>query len=124
MTKVLYIEDNDINRFVFQKMIEGYADVSLANNGYEGLKTLENGNFDLIFLDLNLNDSSMDGFEVIKRIRERSLLDNGRQKVIALTAYVSPEWRNRCSEAGFDGFVGKPIKPEEIKQYVDNKLAN
>ena len=123
MNRILYIEDNDINRFVFQKMVDGYAEVDLANDGYEGLDKLRGGCYDIVYLDLNLNDDNMDGFEVLRIMKEEKLKQNDMPKVIAMTAYVSQDWQNKCREAGFDGFIGKPINPDQVRESVKGQVS-
>lgn len=120
MNKVLYIEDNEINRIVFKKLTEKHAEVDMASDGYEGLEKIRNNQFDIVYLDLNLNDENMDGFDVIRNMQEEGLINNGKPKLIAITAYASDEWKQKCFDAGFDDYMTKPISPLGMEKSVNS----
>lgn len=107
--RVLVVEDDPDNRTVIERLlrlagvgpdsyaaIEGDAAAYLALSGEE---------FDLVFLDLQL--PKKDGYAILGEIRADERL--AATRVVALTANVSRREVERCREAGFDGFIGKPI---------------
>jgi CheY-like chemotaxis protein len=108
------VEDNLVNQMVAQGVLQdlGYH-VELAGNGSEGLAALENGRFDAVLMDCHMPE--MDGFEATRLLREREALD-GRTPVIAMTAGVLTEDRERCRTAGMDDFVAKPIDVEHLRR--------
>ncbi|MCP3957303.1 MAG: ammonium transporter [bacterium] len=107
--RALVVEDNRINQVVAQGMLERWQIVSeIASSGTEALAALEEQAFDLVLLDMNMPD--MDGFEVTAAIREADRESGGHIPVIAMTANVLPGDRERCLEAGMDGYVAKPIE--------------
>jgi len=69
----------------------------------------------MVLLDIQLPDS--DGFEVLRQLR----YINPKVKVIAQTAYVSEKDKNMCYEAGFDGYIAKPIDNKKLLEMI-NKL--
>lgn len=121
--KVLYIEDNDINRFVFTKMLDGIANIYVASNGEEGLNLLDSNKFEYIFLDLNLGDE-MDGFEILKFIESSGYRKNNNPKIIAITAYVSDEWEEKCKSEGFDSYISKPVTPKNLRDIITQNSLN
>jgi two-component system, cell cycle response regulator DivK len=107
--RVLVVEDDPDNRTVIERLllisgvskdsyvaIEGDAAAYIASSGRS---------FDLIFLDLQL--PKKDGYAILGEIRSDPSL--AALRVVALTANVSRREVERCREAGFDGFIGKPI---------------
>jgi two-component system sensor histidine kinase/response regulator len=73
---------------------------------------LEQSAFDLLLLDVNMPE--MDGFEVIRTIREREKNSGNHLRVIALTALSGKRDRERCIEAGMDDFLAKPVRTAEV----------
>jgi len=110
---VLVAEDNKFNQHVIQRMLErrGHA-VQVVQNGRETLAALEQSAFDLLLLDVNMPE--MDGFEVIRAIREREKTGGKHLHVIALTALSGKGDRQRSIEAGMDDFLGKPVRAAEV----------
>lgn len=114
--KILYIEDNYINRLVVQKILQPMGDVKLAVDGPEALKLAGEENFDLFLVDINLNDPEMDGIDVMRLLKNDP---RHKQSVfIALTAYTGEAWRKKCIDSGFDNFYSKPIIPDELVKII------
>ncbi len=112
---VLVVEDNLINQFVAQKLLErSGARVTLASNGREALALFQKESFDLIFMDCQM--PVMDGFEATRRIR--SLECDSHIPIVAMTASSFTSDREACLAAGMDDFVGKPVTEERIKQII------
>jgi two-component system, sensor histidine kinase and response regulator len=111
--KVLVAEDNKFNQQVIQRMLErrGHT-VQVVPNGSETLAALEQSAFDLLLLDVNM--PQMDGFEVIRAVREREQTSGNHLHVIALTALSGKRDRQRCIEAGMDDFLVKPVRAAEV----------
>jgi PAS domain S-box-containing protein len=105
---ILVAEDNVVNQQVIDRMLArlGY-DADVVANGKEVLDALEHRAYDLILMDLHMPE--MDGLEATKRIVSDASLDP-RPRIVALTAGVLDETRNRCLEAGMDDFLGKPLR--------------
>ncbi len=107
---ILYIEDNQINRFVFEKRIKkcnGFF-VKTVESPEEGIQEACSGKYNHVFIDINLNHPRLDGFDVLTAIRES---DSQPEQVFALTSYSGADWRRKCLEAGFDDFLEKPFDP-------------
>ena len=111
--QVLVAEDNRFNQLVIQRMLErrGHT-VRVVPDGSEALAALEQSTFDLLLLDVNMPE--MDGFEVIRAVRERERTSGKHLRVIALTALSGTVDRHRCIEGGMDDFLVKPVRAAEV----------
>ena len=115
--RVLLAEDNLINQKVAARMLEkqGYQ-VTIAANGQEAISAWEREKFDLILMDVQM--PGMDGLEATAEIRKRETLLDDHVPIVALTAHALTGYRDRCVEAGMDGYVSKPIRAEELKREI------
>jgi len=124
--RVLLAEDNLVNQRVGTRLLEkrGHR-VVIAGNGREALLALEKERFDLVFMDMQMPE--MDGFEATAAIREKEKGTEIHQEVIALTAHAMTGYRERCLAAGMDGYLSKPILPQELdnllQKYVDRRMG-
>jgi len=111
--RILLAEDNQVNQRLAMRLLEkrGHR-VTLAGNGQEAVAAVEQGTFDLVLMDLQMPE--MDGFEATAALREREKETGNHLPVIALTAHALKGDRERCLEAGMDGYLSKPIRPEEL----------
>ncbi|MFH1146531.1 MAG: response regulator [Pseudomonadota bacterium] len=111
--RILLAEDNPANRKLVLKILEKHGcNVSTAGNGKEVLDLMERDPFDLILMDIQM--PVMDGLETARVIRSQERLTGKRVRIIAMTAHAMKEHRERCLEAGMDGFISKPIKLSEL----------
>lgn len=104
----LIIDDVKLNLVVGKKSLERKGlKVQSALSGQEALQ-MDLSQFQIVFLDLHMPE--MDGFEVIGALRSRHF----KGPIIALTADVSHSVKQRIATCGFDGFLAKPFKDEEL----------
>ncbi|MDE2503085.1 MAG: response regulator, partial [Burkholderiales bacterium] len=105
--RILVAEDNPINQQVVCAMLERQGlKVQLVDNGAAALAAMQEGEFDLVLMDCQM--PVMDGYEATRRIRA-ARPQGPRIPIVALTANVMAEDRQRCTDAGMDGYVAKPI---------------
>jgi len=111
--RILLAEDNVVNRAVATGILkkQGHA-LSHAENGREALKAMTNESFDLVFMDVQMPE--MDGLDATRRIRELERERGGHTPIVAMTAHAMAGDRERCLEAGMDGYVSKPLKKEDL----------
>ena len=116
--RILIGEDGLVNQLVAQEMLTqcGYT-VSVAKNGREVLEAFERDSFDLILMDVQMPE--IDGLEATRMIRELEQEKGGHIPIIAMTASAMKGDRERCLEAGMDGYVAKPIKSDTLYAAVD-----
>ncbi|HWZ34886.1 MAG TPA: response regulator, partial [Mucilaginibacter sp.] len=115
--RILVADDNEFNRQLIGKILKkrGFFNVDMAHNGYEVIEKIQLYSYDLILMDLNMPE--LDGYETTVAIRS---LNNDKRKIpiIAVTAYVSSEQRDKCMKHGMDDFIAKPIDPDEFYRKV------
>jgi PAS domain S-box-containing protein len=118
--RVLLVEDNLVNQKVASLLLTKLGcRVTIANSGVEACSALENASFDVVLMDCQMPD--MDGFEATRIIRQRET--NQRTPIIALTAGVLKEERDRCYAAGMDDFLAKPIVRRDLEAALENWLS-
>ncbi len=119
---VLLAEDNAVNQRLAVRLLEkrGHR-VTVAGNGREALIALEKEKFDLIFMDVQMPE--MDGLEATAAIREKEKSSGLHQPIIALTAHAMKGDREQCLAAGMDGYLTKPIRPQELDDILEGYLA-
>lgn len=116
---LLVVEDDEINRFVVESMLDQLqVKAEYLANGQECVDAIVNGSTpSLILMDLQM--PVMNGIEATKRIREwEGETKRARTPIIALTANVFDADRERCTAAGMDGFLGKPVKMDELRKII------
>ncbi|HMJ90159.1 MAG TPA: response regulator [Candidatus Acidoferrum sp.] len=117
--KILVTDDNIINQKVASRLLQqmGYA-AEIASSGPEALTAIERGNYDLVFMDIQM--PGMDGMETTRRIRAAEQ-QHGRRPiiVIAMTANAMVGDRERCLSAGMDEYVSKPVRPEALQTMIE-----
>ncbi len=110
--RVLVVEDNAVNRLVARRMLERLGhQVSEAEGGEQALEMTARCQFDLVLMDCQM--PGMDGFSATRALRLRPGTD-GQVTVIALTASAQAEDRQRCLDAGMNGFLAKPLDPAAL----------
>ncbi|HWG42328.1 MAG TPA: PAS domain S-box protein [Gemmataceae bacterium] len=119
--RILLAEDNMVNQRVAMRILEkrGHS-VVLAHNGKEVLALLERETFDLVLMDLEMPE--MGGFEATANIRQRERATDRHIPILALTAHAMKGDRERCLQAGMDGYVAKPIQARELFQAIAELL--
>jgi signal transduction histidine kinase/CheY-like chemotaxis protein len=114
--RVLVVEDNATNRLVATRMLGQLgAEVATAENGAEGVCAVERGDFDLVFMDIQM--PVMDGVEATRRIRAMPR-PKGQVPIVATTANVMPDQLARYRDCGVTGVVAKPISPAALLSEV------
>jgi len=116
--RILIAEDNLTNQKVIGKILERAGhEAQLVMNGEEALNALEKEKFDLVLLDLHM--PVMGGLEAAKIYRFTGD-EASRKPLVALTADATQESRKACEEAGFDGYLTKPIEVQKLLELVDS----
>ena len=115
MTKILLVEDNEMNRDMLSRRLErrGYT-VVMAVDGEQGVAMAKSELPDLILMDMSL--PLIDGWEATRRIRQEPT--TATVPVIALTAHVMEGDRERAMEAGCNDYDVKPIELPRLLQKI------
>jgi len=119
---VLLAEDEEINRVLAGELIraQGWR-VTTAENGRQVLDALRDDSFHVILMDVQMPE--MDGFEAVSQIRKRERQSGEHIPVIALTAHAMTIDRQKCLDAGMDGYVSKPIDMKTLRQEMEKVLG-
>ncbi len=126
---VLVVEDNLMNQKYILTLLDKWGiQHNIANNGLEAVEAFNNGNYDLIFMDLSM--PIMDGYEATSKIRS---LNKKQIPIIALTASTFLSKKQLALESGMTDFLAKPFTPEDLArkikkhslpQYKDDSVQN
>jgi CheY-like chemotaxis protein len=119
VTNVLVAEDNPVNRELLRELLEarGYH-VTEAPDGQEALRMIEQAHPDILLLDIGM--PILDGFAVVRKIRENPSL--ATLIVLAVTAYAMQGDRENILNAGFDGYLSKPINARDLANELERLL--
>jgi signal transduction histidine kinase/BarA-like signal transduction histidine kinase len=110
---ILVVEDNQVNQKLICSILRKMGhEVVHSNDGALALETWRNGHFDCILMDIQM--PVMDGEEALQQIRAEEAATKGHIPIIALTAHALKGDRERFLAEGFDGYLAKPLRIEEL----------
>ena len=119
--QVLVAEDNAINATLLRRLLERQGhDVTVVEDGRQALDRTAEGRFDLAILDMQMPE--VGGLEVAWLVREEEKKQSGEASylpMIAVTAHALKGTREACLKAGFDAYMSKPIRPDELLEVID-----
>ncbi len=115
--RILVADDNRVNQTLVSRMLQrvGHA-VTIASNGEEAANLHRSGGFDLILMDVQM--PVMDGLEATGHIRRIDRAAGIHTPVIALTANAMNGDRERCLDAGMDGYISKPVSKDSLLRTI------
>jgi len=120
---VLLAEDEYINRTLAVTLLQRAGwHVTTAENGLQVLEQLHKnrGSFDLVLMDIQM--PGLDGFATAQAIRREEGSTGHHLPIIAMTAYAVKGDREKCFEAGMDGYISKPIRPAQLHAEIESIL--
>ena len=122
--RVLLVEDNEVNQRLAVWLLEhlGHT-VAIANNGEQAVEMASppGAPFDLILMDMQM--PVMNGLDATRAIRDRERGTHRHVPIVAMTANAMSGDKERCLEAGMDGYVSKPIMIDQMVTEVDRVMA-
>ncbi len=118
---VLVAEDDKINQYVTEMFLKTKDwNVTIAENGLEVIKQIEQRDFDLILMDIKM--PVLDGYRATEIIREKEKGTFKHVPIIAVTAYTLPGEKDKCFEKGMDGYISKPIDENLFFKVINDNL--
>ena len=120
MPRVLYVEDNEMNRDMLSRRLQRRGfEVLIAGNGEQGVTLAAAEKPDLILMDLSL--PVLDGWEATRRIKAAP--DTRHIPIIGLTAHAMAADRDKCLEAGCDDYDTKPVELGRLLEKIERLLG-
>src|SRR5688572_27202632 len=109
--RVLVVDDAEVNRIVAQALLGNMGhDSDAAESGLDAVEQACTGRYDIVLMDIEMPD--IDGVEAASRIRQR--LGAAAPRIVAMTSHSVPGDRERFLAAGMDGYLAKPLEPENL----------
>ncbi|KAJ3003672.1 hypothetical protein HKX48_001643, partial [Thoreauomyces humboldtii] len=122
--RILVAEDNIVNQKLTLRLLQklGYtsATVDLVQDGKEAVTAIEQTDYDLVFMDVQM--PNMSGIEATRTVRSSTLVESRRQLqpvILALTANAMEADRELCLLAGMNGHISKPVKLETLARMIE-----
>jgi len=120
MPKILLVEDNEFNRDMLSRRLQRRGfEVAIAEDGEQGIAAAQQGNPDLILMDMDL--PVVDGWEATRRLKSDSATRS--VPIIALTAHAMQSDCDRAYRAGCDDFATKPIEFAILLDKINRALG-
>ncbi|HXH24315.1 MAG TPA: response regulator [Vicinamibacterales bacterium] len=120
--KILLAEDNVVNQRVAVGLLAQRGhDVIVVANGREAVEAVARERFDLVLMDVQMPE--MGGFEATAEIRRLEMGTQEHLRIIAMTAHAMAGDRERCLDAGMDGYIAKPFDPAELYAAVEHPAS-
>ncbi len=121
--RVLVAEDNSISTKVIRGMLRKLdLQPDTAGNGEEALEAIKARPYDLVLMDCEM--PVLDGFEATRQLRKwEASAGRPRTPVVALTAHIFSEHRERAREAGMDGHMAKPVEMSQLREVIAHWIA-
>ena len=120
--RILLAEDNAVNQTIMTRALRklGHS-VTIATNGREALASWQDGDFELVLMDIQM--PLMDGFECTAAIRLCDQRRGTHTPIIAVTAHALKGDEERCLAAGMDGYLAKPIRSQDLYAAINHVMA-
>jgi CheY-like chemotaxis protein len=110
---ILVVDDNDDSLFLTTFILESYGvQVTTATSALQALEVIKNSEFDMLIFDIAM--PKVDGYSLIRKVRQMLLLQKRHTPAIALTALSSEEGHNLALLSGFQGYVSKPVETSTL----------
>ena len=120
--RVLVVDDHDGNRLLVRRMLERLGIGSEESvDGAQAVQRIAVERFDLVLMDCSM--PVMDGYDATRTVRKLGTA-HGKVPIIALTANALPEDRQKCIEAGMDGYLAKPLRMAELSAELERLLGD
>jgi two-component system cell cycle response regulator len=114
--RILVIEDNTANLELMTYLLNAFGHITItARDGEAGLETAHRESLDLIICDIEL--PKLNGYEVARQLKKHPTLQD--VPLVAVTAYAMVDDREKVLNAGFNGYISKPIEPELFVSQVE-----
>jgi two-component system sensor histidine kinase/response regulator len=119
--RLLLAEDNEVNqKFAVRALTKAGHSIKVANNGQEAVDACTAESFDVVLMDIQM--PIMDGYLATAEIRRQEATSSRHTPIIAMTAHAMKGDKEKCFDAGMDGYVSKPIKSKLMLTEISRVL--
>jgi CheY-like chemotaxis protein len=119
--RILVVEDHPVNQLFVVRILEKRGHhATVAGNGEEALRLLEDRAFDVVLMDVQM--PVMDGYQATARIREAEVGTNRHQTIIAMTAHAMVGDQEHCLRMGMDSYISKPVQTDLLFRAIEETL--
>ncbi len=113
---LLLVEDDYVSQLITSRLLKELGHkVRVVENGLRAIEEIENFDYDMIFMDLQMPE--MDGITATLKIREKENKDT--LTIIALTAHAMKSDKQKCIEVGMNDYVSKPFTLDDLKNVIE-----
>jgi PAS domain S-box-containing protein len=120
--QVLVAEDNQVNQLVATRILQKLGhQVTIVSNGRQAVSAVQNGNFDLVAMDVQMPE--MDGLDATIAIRAWEKATGAHIPIMAMTAHAMKGDRERCLAVGMDGYTSKPIRIRDLERAIAQLIS-
>jgi two-component system cell cycle response regulator DivK len=120
MKKVLHVEDDPVNAMVMGKLLGLEFELTQVTDGESCLAKVQQEQFDIILMDVNLGRGKMNGTDTLKKIKAMPEYKN--VPIIAITSYSFPEDEDELLNQGFDDYFAKPVEFSKLIDRINQYL--
>ncbi|MEW6468794.1 MAG: PAS domain S-box protein [Bacteroidota bacterium] len=114
---VLLVEDNVLNQVLAKKVLNDWKwNVEVAENGLVAIQKLEQQDFDIVLMDIQLPE--MDGYEATRHIRHAMKPPKCHVPIMAMTAHAISSEEEKCLRAGMNGYISKPFNQKALYEKI------
>jgi len=117
--KVLLVEDNITNKVITFLFLKGFCEIEHATNGSTAIELAKENKYDLVLMDINLG-AGINGIETTYKIKQLNNYKN--VPFIAVTGYAMPGDEEKLLNLGFDYYLAKPFKREQLLNIIKSAL--
>ena len=115
--RILVAEDNKVNQMIVKKVLSDWnLNTEFADNGLIALQMLKTSDFDIILMDIQMPE--MDGYTAVQKIRSEFSGTKSMIPIIAMTAHAISTEKQKCLDAGMNGYISKPFEPADLKKKI------
>ncbi|MDG6773119.1 response regulator [Thiomicrorhabdus sp. ZW0627] len=119
MKKLLYVDDAKSMRRLVEMVLESHYELTLAEDGVQGLKAIQQQAYDIIISDVNM--PNMDGFDFLRTIRQQPQYQS--IPILMMTTEADEEMKQQGKSLGATGWIIKPFIPDKLIQVIE-RLTN
>ncbi len=120
---ILLVEDNPVNQVITSRFLTKWGHhVTIANDGKEALQKLQDQNFNIVLMDINL--PGMNGYETTSQIRSLTDPHFKTLPILAFTSCTSEDTKEKAEQTGMTDYLSKPFQAEEMHRKINQYTMN